>query len=537
MAELLKVLKFLCISAFKALNRIRYKGLYAFLSGVMIFSVCFAGKGEVHGAFDGETRLAAISAAVANNLSPLSSYFSGANKTASQRVPYESYPKKASSLNGDTAVYNVSETYGAVEANSPYNAETALISPDEGDSQANDLGALTETAPQQDSEPVYDSEIDGGQDVISAPEKEEKEETAEESDERWTETKTSGIKYINTDKIYSRADALEGSEKIKLYRLNDAVRIAAITDTHYYKIESGEFIHEDYISEEETPKWVEAHAEGVMYINKDGVYSREEAVEGSVKINRYSFNEKVSVTALTDTHYYKTESGEFIHEDYLSAEETPKWIETPAEGVMYVRSGGIYSRKEAVQGSEKVKRYDLNDTVNIEAQTDTGYFRLDSGEFIHSDYLSPTKTTDYPLSDLYGQRAQTDWERDLANQVFEVVNAVRADYGLNPLRQLDNLTAAATERAWEATFKTSHTRPDGTKCFTVLDKYGLSNPSSKAENIAKWYPTAQKVVDCWMNDYAHRVNILGDFEYMGVGCYYIEGDYYGYYWTQIFYTP
>ena len=125
-----------------------------------------------------------------------------------------------------------------------------MISPDEGDSQANDLGALTETAPQQDSEPVYDSEIDGGQDGISAPEKEEKEETAEESDERWTETKTSGIKYINTDKIYSRADALEGSEKIKLYRLNDAVRIAAITDTHYYKIESGEFIHEDYISED-----------------------------------------------------------------------------------------------------------------------------------------------------------------------------------------------------------------------------------------------------------------------------------------------
>ena len=51
MAELLKVLKFLCISAFKALCRIRYKGLYAFLSGVMIFSVCFAGKGELHGEF------------------------------------------------------------------------------------------------------------------------------------------------------------------------------------------------------------------------------------------------------------------------------------------------------------------------------------------------------------------------------------------------------------------------------------------------------------------------------------------------------
>lgn len=465
MAELLKVLKFLYISAFKALCRIRYKGLYAFLSGVMIFSVCFAGKGELHGEFADNAKTAAEAGVFTNKAISFSSDFLGVTETKAQRVPYEVYTSEASVLSGKTAVYDEFEASDAVGTDNPYHAETFLLSPDEGDSDNlnsdnSDSGVLTEIDTEWDLESVSESDQNG----ISAPEEERAD---EETDERWTETKVSGIKYINTDKIYSRTDAIEGSEKIKLYRINDTVKIAAITDTHYYK----------------------------------------------------------------------TESGEFIHEDYISEEETPKWTETAAESVMYISSGGIYSRKEAIEGSEKVNRYNLNDTVNIVAETDTHYCKLDSGEFIHSDFLSPTEIVEYPLSGAYGQRAQTDWERDLAQQVFEVVNAVRADYGLNPVKQLDSLTAAATERAWEATFKTSHTRPDGTKCFTVLDEYGLSNSSSKAENIAKWYPTAQKVVDCWMNDYAHRVNILGDHEYMGVGCYYIEGDYYGYYWTQMFYTP
>lgn len=554
MAELLKVLKILCISAFKALCRMRYKGLYAFLSGVMVFSVCFAGKGEVHGEIAHNNAAAACEALVmAGETAPVSDRFLGAKKVKAQRVPYDVYPDGASALSMNSAgnankvnnaIYDGSEAYGGIESVDAYQ-ETDLIPSDSTDSHNPDNSdifdseTITDTDSEQYSNFISDSGTDGDQNDINASKEKEEEETAadEKPDERWTETKTSGIKYINTDKIYSRAAAIEGSEKINLYRINDTVKVTAKTDTHYYKTESGEFIHEDYISEEETPKWIESPVKGIMYIRKDGIYSREEAIEGSVKLNQYNINETVKITALTDTHYYKTENGEFIHEDYLSEEETPKWIESPAEGVMYVSSDGIYSREEAIEGSSKVNRYSLNDTVNVKAKTNTGYCKLESGEFIHSDFLSHTETVEYPISGNYGQRAQTDREKELARQMFEAVNAVRAEYGLKPFKQLDSLTAAAAERAWEVTFNTSHTRPDGTKCFTILDRYGLSNPSSKAENIAKWYPSAEKVVNCWMNDYAHRVNILGDHEYMGAGCYYIDGDYYGYYWTQIFYTP
>lgn len=69
---------------------------------------------------------------------------------------------------------------------------------------------------------------------------------------QWTETAASGTLYVNTDYIYSRKYAIQGSERVKQYRLNDAVTVTAITDTDYYKLEDGTFIHADYLSKTET---------------------------------------------------------------------------------------------------------------------------------------------------------------------------------------------------------------------------------------------------------------------------------------------
>lgn len=69
---------------------------------------------------------------------------------------------------------------------------------------------------------------------------------------KWTETAASGQLYVNTDYIYSRIYAIQGSEKVKQYRLNDMVTVIAKTDTDYYKLEDGTFIHQDYLSKEET---------------------------------------------------------------------------------------------------------------------------------------------------------------------------------------------------------------------------------------------------------------------------------------------
>lgn len=70
----------------------------------------------------------------------------------------------------------------------------------------------------------------------------------------------------------------------------------------------------------------------------------------------------------------------------------PEWTESKASGTKYVNTD-CYSRKKAVLGAETVKLYSVNDKVTVTAKTDTGYYKLDTGAYIHSDYLSDSKVT------------------------------------------------------------------------------------------------------------------------------------------------
>lgn len=68
----------------------------------------------------------------------------------------------------------------------------------------------------------------------------------------------------------------------------------------------------------------------------------------------------------------------------------PEWIESKASGTKYVNTD-CYSRKKAVLGADTVKLYSVNDKVTVTAKTDTGYYKLSDGSFIHGDYLSDSK--------------------------------------------------------------------------------------------------------------------------------------------------
>ena len=68
----------------------------------------------------------------------------------------------------------------------------------------------------------------------------------------------------------------------------------------------------------------------------------------------------------------------------------PEWTEEKVSATKYVNTD-CYSRKKAVLGAETVKIYNVNDKVKVVAKTDTGYFKLDTGAFVHGDYLSDSK--------------------------------------------------------------------------------------------------------------------------------------------------
>lgn len=128
----------------------------------------------------------------------------------------------------------------------------------------------------------------------------------------------------------------------------------------------------------------------------------------------------------------------------------------------------------------------------------------------------------------------------LIDQVFDLVNQIRAQHGLPPFKRFVFLDAVADRRAMEISSYYSHSRPDGKKFSTIYAEFGLEYHYA-GENIAAGYPTAQEVVDAWMaSTQGHRENILSTkYTYMGVGYSYKANDpeRYNYYWTQEFYTP
>lgn len=122
-------------------------------------------------------------------------------------------------------------------------------------------------------------------------------------------------------------------------------------------------------------------------------------------------------------------------------------------------------------------------------------------------------------------------EDDFAAEVLRLVNVERKKNGLSELKYDATLQKAAQTRADEIVKYYSHTRPDGSDCFTVLDDYNYQTWAC-AENIAAGQTTPAEVVEAWMNSDGHRANILGNYKYLGVGVSY-GGDY-GTYWSQVF---
>lgn len=108
---------------------------------------------------------------------------------------------------------------------------------------------------------------------------------------------------------------------------------------------------------------------------------------------------------------------------------------------------------------------------------------------------------------------------------------------LAPLQYDYTLEKAAMLRAAEIALSYSHTRPNGTNCFSACENIAFT---SLGENIAAGYPTGASVFEGWQetNDpydgQGHRRNMLNDsFNTIGIGHVYFNGTHY---WVQEFAT-
>ena len=122
-------------------------------------------------------------------------------------------------------------------------------------------------------------------------------------------------------------------------------------------------------------------------------------------------------------------------------------------------------------------------------------------------------------------------QSEYVNEVLRLVNKYRAENGLGALTLDSALCGAADVRAKEIKTSFSHTRPDGSSCFTVLSQLGI-NYGGAGENIAYGQSSPEEVMTAWMNSDGHRANILNSsFTKLGVGVYSSGGTLY---WAQMF---
>lgn len=115
-----------------------------------------------------------------------------------------------------------------------------------------------------------------------------------------------------------------------------------------------------------------------------------------------------------------------------------------------------------------------------------------------------------------------------ANEVLALVNQERARRGLSPLKPDQALMETAMQRAAELAMYYSHTRPDGTKCFTAT-----SRGTRRAENIAVGYPSPQAAVAAWISSPGHLANMTdSEMVSIGIGCFQDSGGIW--HWVQFF---
>ena len=130
----------------------------------------------------------------------------------------------------------------------------------------------------------------------------------------------------------------------------------------------------------------------------------------------------------------------------------------------------------------------------------------------------------------------------LIARVLELTNEERAKAGLKPLKLNDKLANAADGHSdsMAADDFFSHTGADVSSVADRVQSNGYEY-STVGENIAAGQPTAEAVVQAWMDSPGHRANILNaNYTEIGIGYEFLENDTgsvnYNHYWTQVFGT-
>lgn len=153
--------------------------------------------------------------------------------------------------------------------------------------------------------------------------------------------------------------------------------------------------------------------------------------------------------------------------------------------------------------------------------------------YVTQDILNELTVVDEPKEEVKTEENKTEEttipepvaiiENKLADEIYNLVNKERTSRGLNTLAYNFKLQEGANIRAKEASQAFSHTRPDGTECYTVFpEDYNVAgeNLIMADEPIA----TAENLMATWMESQGHKDNILAQrYTSIAIGIYEKDG--------------
>lgn len=310
--------------------------------------------------------------------------------------------------------------------------------------------------------------------------------------------------------------------------------------------------------------------EEVVSSEEDSVDFQENSVEEKTEVSEQTSEEDVkeeqdsSKEDASDSENNSEEASEAeeVLEEKEKSEE-PEFTVEDYNAVLFVKKA-VNVRKGPSTDYEKIGGLNKGDQIQITGIADTGWYQIQyngATAYVASSYLMDEASYQAMIAEeeaaalaaqqaaqqqaaaeqaaaeqaaLQQQQQQQVAQGDYKAQVVAIMNQERANAGVGGISQNASLDAVAQIRAQEIALSFSHTRPNGTSCFTVLDEGGIAYMTA-GENIAAGYGDPASVMSGWMNSPGHRANILnGSFGQVGIGYYTDPNSGYGTYWVQIF---
>ena len=219
--------------------------------------------------------------------------------------------------------------------------------------------------------------------------------------------------------------------------------------------------------------------------------------------------------------------------------------EVHQEPVVIVKEEPVIVKTKQIISDEKIKEEKVLEEKYGTKKMQLSYYNVikyddetSEKNFLYDEIYYDKSGYNASTSDVVSEaRTVSNQNNGIYLEVLNYVNNYRNAVGAAPLTLDNEASVAATVRALEMAYSggvydISHTRPNGSSCFSVADELGVDYLYSIGENIAAGQRTASDVTNSWYNSPGHRDNMEDEsFKKIGIGMYELDGIKY---WVQIF---